>query len=181
MNAGTEEKVEKDKKIPVTITITGRHEQDGLTDSVEDEYTGYLSKRGSSTYIIYEDTENKLNNRIKISEGKLEIKRTPVTGPNIGSGFDQDKKNNDDGMDDKKISDQDEKEISPASYLAYVHKETVSGYYRTPYGNIEMETFTESFEVKETESAYYCRLCGDINMNGSPVSGFTLEIEAAAK
>lgn len=142
--------MEKDKKIPVTITITGRHEQDGLTDSVEDEYTGYLSKRGSSTYIIYEDTENKLNNRIKISEGKLEIKRTPVTGPK-------------------------------ASYLAYVHKETVSGYYSTPYGNIEMETFTESFEVKETESAYYCRLCGDINMNGSPVSRFTLEIEAAAK
>ena len=60
--------MEKDKKIPVIITITGRHEQDGLTDSVEDVYTGYLSKRGSSTYIIYEDTENKLNNRIKVSE-----------------------------------------------------------------------------------------------------------------
>ena len=78
MNAGTEDKVEKDKKIPVTITITGRHEQDGLTDRVEDEYTGFLSKRGNSTYIIYEDTENKLNNRIKITDGKLEIKRTPM-------------------------------------------------------------------------------------------------------
>ncbi|MBR6474225.1 MAG: DUF1934 domain-containing protein [Lachnospiraceae bacterium] len=145
--------MEKDRKIPVTVTVTGRHEQDGITDKVEDVYTGFLSKRGSSTYIVYEDTENKLNNRIKVIEGKLEIKRTPAAL----------------------------KEAAPSSYLAYSHKETVSGYYSTPYGNIEMETFTESFEIKETESAFYCRLCGNINMNGSPVSKFTLEIEAAVK
>lgn len=145
--------MEKDRKIPVTVTVTGRHEQDGITDKVEDVYTGFLSKRGSSTYIVYEDTENKLNNRIKVIEGKLEIKRTPAAL----------------------------KEAAPSSYLAYSHKEKVSGYYSTPYGNIEMETFTESFEIKETESAFYCRLCGNINMNGSPVSKFTLEIEAAVK
>lgn len=145
--------MEKDRKIPVTVTVTGRHEQDGITDKVEDVYTGFLSKRGSSTYIVYEDTENKLNNRIKVIEGKLEIKRTPAAL----------------------------KEVAPSSYLAYSHKETVSGYYSTPYGNIEMETFTESFEIKETESVFFCRLCGNINMNGSPVSKFTLEIEAAVK
>ena len=145
--------MEKDRKIPVTVTVTGRHEQDGITDKVEDVYTGFLSKRGSSTYIVYEDTENMLNNRIKVIEGKLEIKRTPAAL----------------------------KEAAPSSYLAYSHKETVTGYYSTPYGNIEMETFTESFEIKETESAFYCRLCGNINMNGSPVSKFTLEIEAAVK
>lgn len=145
--------MEKDRKIPVTVTVTGRHEQDGITDKVEDVYTGFLSKRGSSTYIVYEDTENKLNNRIKVIEGKLEIKRTRAAL----------------------------KEAAPSSYLAYSHKETVTGYYSTPYGNIEMETFTESFEIKETESAFYCRLCGNINMNGSPVSKFTLEIEAAVK
>ena len=145
--------MEKDRKIPVMVTVTGRHEQDGITDKVEDVYTGFLSKRGSSTYIVYEDTENKLNNRIKVIEGKLEIKRTPAAL----------------------------KEAAPSSYLAYSHKETVTGYYSTPYGNIEMETFTESFETKETESAFYCRLCGNINMNGSPVSKFTLEIEAAVK
>ena len=141
--------MEKDKKIPVSLTITGKHEQDGVTDSVEDVYNGFLSKRGSSTYIIYEDTENKLDNRIKVTDGRLEIKRTP--------------------KEDK----------APFSVLTYSHKEAVSGYYSTPYGNIEIETFTESFEIKETESVFFCRLCGDINMNGSPVSRFTLEIEAA--
>lgn len=160
--------MEKDKKIPVTITITGRHEQDGLTDRVEDEYTGFLSKRGNSTYIIYEDTENKLNNRIKITDGKLEIKRTPVSLSN-------------EAEDSEEVKNSADTDITSSSYLSYTHKEKVSGYYSTPYGNIEMETFTESFEVKETESAYYCRLCGDIIMNGSPVSRFTLEIEAAAK
>ena len=141
--------MEKDKKIPVSLTITGKHEQDGITDSVEDVYDGFLSKRGSSTYIIYEDKENKLDTRIKVTDGRLEIKRTP--------------------KEDK----------APFSVLTYSYKEAVSGYYSTPYGNIEIETFTESFEIKETESVFFCRLCGDINMNGSPVSRFTLEIEAA--
>ena len=148
--------MEKDKKIPVTITITGRHEQDGLTDKVEDEYTGFFSKRGNSNYIIYEDSENKLNNRIKITDGKLEIKRSPITTSSADDGSDAGKNYSDTDIDGKKLMKQ--KEIAPSSYLAYTYKEKVSGYYSTPYGNIEMETFTESFEIKETEAAFFCRL-----------------------
>ncbi|MCR4992961.1 MAG: DUF1934 domain-containing protein [Lachnospiraceae bacterium] len=134
--------MEKDKKIPVNITVTGKHEQDGLTDRTEDVYKGFLSKRGSSTYIVYEDTDNKLENRIKITSGRMEIKR-------------------------------------PNSNLIYEKDETVSGFYGTPYGNIEIDTYTESFETVETDDKFICRLKGSINMNGSPVSRFTLEIEAA--
>ena len=150
----------KDSKIPIKINITGEHRSfDGKSygepeETVEEAY-GFLSKRGSSTYLVYETTVDKgliCSNMIKICREPIEIKKTATFHKGTVT--------------------------SPGSCLIYAPGKTGTGFYNTPYGRLDTETVTETADIRETAHSLTCLINGKMKINNSPVSEFKLKIEA---
>ncbi|MBR4343058.1 MAG: DUF1934 domain-containing protein [Lachnospiraceae bacterium] len=149
--------MEKDRKIPVNVRISGFHLSEGEDSKILDDHEGYLSQRGDSLFIVYESPE-KIKTVIKILPLRVEVKRKIIG--------DKEKKNENEGL--ALISD-----------ISYEKGKTVKGFYLTPYGRLETETDTEEIVTEESEKFFKCHIEGRLKMNGSHVSDFNLEIAAA--
>ena len=162
--------MEENKKIPVKIKITGKHttieeENSNLTrihpsskntsdETVEEAY-GIFSCRGTSMYLVYETKEESditVHNMIKMSTDPAEVKKTSTL--HKGSI------------------------TTPASNLTYILDETGTGFYTTPYGRLDVKTFTTEMVIFKGDTDITCYLKGRMEINNSPVSEFNLKIEA---
>ena len=152
--------METDKKIPVKIKITGIHRStdaalsDAPDETVEESF-GFLSKRGSSIYIVYETKEGEeitVSNMIKINPETNEIKKTSTLRKGTIT--------------------------SPASSLMYISGSSGTGFYTTPYGRLDTTTHTDKIMIIENDNSFICTMSGNMEINNSPVSEFDLKIEA---
>ena len=152
--------METDKKIPVKIKITGIHRStdaalsDAPDETVEESF-GFLSKRGSSIYIVYETKEGEeitVSNMIKINPETNEIKKTSTLHKGTIT--------------------------SPASSLMYISGSSGTGFYTTPYGRLDTTTHTDKIMIIENDNSFICTMSGNMEINNSPVSEFDLKIEA---
>ena len=158
-----------DKKIPERITITGIHSpltdaepsdveldiaKTGEPDETKEEYYGFFSKRGSSIYLTYEvsDSDALLTQMIKITLDPLVIKKTATFRKGTIT--------------------------QPASCLIYEEGKACAGFYTTPYGRLDTETDTRKVLITEGDQDVSCYIEGSMKINNSPVSEFTLKIEA---
>ena len=152
--------MEKDKKIPVHISITGIHkaiigESSGSfslaeADETRETSTGYYSRRGESIFIIFDSSTSPIvSNRIKICGTDVEIRKS-LSSPTA----------------------------TPISHIFYSLNELKSGIQETPYGRLDLGTFTKEITCSENETEFTCYLTGTMHINNSPVSEFELKIEA---
>ena len=168
--------MEENKKIPVKIKITGKHtdiddqnptldsniidisnKTTGTVDETIEEAFGVYSCRGTSMYLVYETKEAEgitIHNMIKMSIDPAEVKKTSTL--HKGSI------------------------TTPASNISYILDETGSGFYTTPYGRLDVKTFTKEMVIFKNDTSITCYLKGRLEMNNSPVSEFHLKIEAVA-
>ena len=164
--------MEENKKIPVKIKITGRHinsddesttidyrpagKNDNVDETVEEAF-GIFSCRGASMYLIYETNENDditIHNMIKMSTDPAEVKKTSTLHKGTIT--------------------------TPASSLSYILDETGTGFYTTPYGRLDVKTFTKDMAIIKNDTEITCYLAGSMEINNSPISEFKLKIEAVA-
>ena len=170
--------MEKDKKIPVIISITGLHsvisepvsDPDPESDETKENARGFFSKRQNTVYLIYDLNSGKEddlslngisedtvigNCMVKISESpfRVEVKR------NIR----------------KSVTCADSLLQTRSFYEQGVFS---SGFHETPFGIIETGNMTETISVFETDNSFSCMIKGTLYINNSPASEFTLKIEA---
>ena len=143
--------MEKDKKLPAKIKISGIHSMDNSDDNVREEYTGILSKKADSIYIIYEAPAG-IRNMIKIGTAGVSLTKSCMYHGK------------------RRVMTE----------LTYSLGNKNPGSYETPYGTMEIETETKHLETKENEKSVSCKIKGRLMINGSFVSDFNLNIEAAA-
>ena len=143
--------MEQDRKIPVEVTISGFHASGEEDAEIKEVHDGYFSRRRESTYIIWEEPQG-VKAMLKISEGKTEVKKSLPGASN-----------------------------SVLSSLSYEKGKSLPGFYHTPYGRLDIETFTKETVFKEQRDSFRVDMKGSIKMNGSPVSDFNLKIVAAVK
>ena len=164
--------MEGNKKIPVKIKITGKHiniddESSNVTrihpganntaDETTEEAFGVFSCRGTSMYLVYEtkeDSDITVHNMIKMSTDPAEVKKTSTLYKGTIT--------------------------SPASSISYILDETGTGFYTTPYGRLDVKTFTKEMVILKNDTNITCYLKGRLEINNSPVSEFNLKIEAVA-
>ena len=138
-------------KIPVDITISSFHDSGTEDAEIKESHDGFFSRRGESTYIIWEEAQG-IKAMLKYSDGKTEVKKSLP-----GAG--------------KKV----------LSSLTYQKEMNLSGFYHTPYGRLDIETYTKETVIKESRDFFSIKLKGSVKMNGSHVSDFSLKIIAAVK
>ncbi|MBR5179496.1 MAG: DUF1934 domain-containing protein [Lachnospiraceae bacterium] len=168
--------MEENKKIPVKIKISGKHtniddqnptldssiidisnKTTGTVDETIEEAFGVYSCQGTSMYLVYETKEAEsitIHNMIKMSIDPAEVKKTSTLRKGSIT--------------------------TPASNLSYILDETGSGFYTTPYGRLDVKTFTKEMVIFKNDTSITCYLKGRLEMNNSPVSEFNLKIEAVA-
>ena len=142
--------MEKDKRLSAKIRISGMHSTENSNDDVSEEYTGTVSKKTDNIYIIYEAPAG-IRNMIKIEKSGVSIT--------------------------KSCTYHGKRRIM--TELTYSLGKRIPGSYETPYGNMEIETETEQLKTAESEKSVNCRIKGKLMINGSFVSDFKLNIEAA--
>ena len=141
--------MEKDRKFDASIRISGIHLTENDGDDVREEHTGYLSKKADKIYIVYED--GGIRNMIKIGSDMVSLTKTCLYHGT------------------RRVM----------AELTYISGSTIAGFYETPYGRLEPEMETKVMAVKEYEKSVSCLLKGRMKLNGSFVSDFNLDIEAA--
>ncbi len=168
--------MEENKKIPVKIKIAGKHtsidapqdilgkniieisnKSTGTVDETVEEAFGVFSSRGSSMYLVYETKESEditVHNMIKMSIDPAEVKKTSTLHKGAIN--------------------------TPASNISYILEEACIGFYTTPYGRLDVKTFTKEMAIIRDDNDVTCYLKGHLEINNSPVSEFNLKIEAVA-
>ena len=146
-------------KTAVKITISGTHRSfDGTSygqpEAPTENYYGTLSRRGASTYIIYEtkaQTGIVMNHMLKFNADDGELKKSSTLHKGTIA--------------------------SPASIMIYKKGEKKSGFYSTPYGRLDTLINTKELFFEETAGNVTLLASGSMEINNNPVSEFNLKIE----
>ena len=183
--------MEKDKKIPVRISITGLHktiidDNSGRAplseaDETKETATGFYSRRGESIFIIF-DTKSMPENTSEIKEGSsvkepvesLSENQHLSTSPIISNRI---KINGTTAEIHKRLSAPTASPMT-ISHICYSLGELKPGTQETPYGRLDLANLTKDINCSETETGFVCCIAGTMYINNSPVSEFELKIEA---